>query len=67
VRISSVVSFAVFVLVFMVSREATRRALEAWVALEGVVLWGASFAASLALAALASGAVLHVARLLGRD
>ncbi|MEE2039330.1 hypothetical protein Q8791_19105 [Nocardiopsis sp. CT-R113] len=66
-RISSVVSFAVFVLVFVLSRETTRRALAEWVELEGVVLWGASFAASLALAALASGAVLHIARLLRRD
>lgn len=66
-RTSSIVSFVVFVLVFVASREATRRSLAGWVALDGVVLWAASFAASLALAALASGAVLYAARLLRRD
>jgi len=67
VRTSSIVSFVVFVLVFVASREVTRRSLAGWVELDGVVLWAASFAASLALAALASGAVLYAARLLRRD
>lgn len=66
-RISSVVSFVVFVAVFVFSRDASRRFLGEWAALDGVVLWGASFVASLALAGLASGAVLYTARLFQRD
>lgn len=65
-NVVTVVAFIAFVLVFVVSREATRGFLESWVALQGVVLWAGSFVASLALAGLAAGAVLQVGKLLDR-
>jgi uncharacterized membrane protein len=67
VRVSSVVSFVVFVAVFVLSRQASRRFLAETAELSGFVLEAASFAASLALAGLASGAVLYTARLFQRD
>lgn len=62
----TVVSFIAFVLVFVVSREATRGFLESWVELEGLALWIGSFGSSLALAGLAAGAVLQVGKFLDR-
>ena len=59
-------AFIAFVLVFVVSREATRGFLESWVELDGLVLWAGSFVASLALAGLAAGAVLQVGKLFDR-
>lgn len=66
-RASSIVSFIVFVAVFALTRELSRRSLAEWAALDGIALWAVSFTASLVLAALASGAVLYTARLLRRD
>ncbi|MCK9871123.1 MULTISPECIES: hypothetical protein [Nocardiopsis] len=66
-KVSSVVSFVAFVAVFVLSRQASRRFLAETVELSGFVLEAASFAASLALAGLASGAVLYTARLFQRD
>lgn len=65
-NVVTVVAFIAFVLVFVVSREATRGFLESWVELQGVALWAGSFVASLALAGLAAGAVLQVGKLLDR-
>lgn len=62
-NIFTVVSFVAFIAVFALTRDATRRFLESWVELEGAVLSVASFAASVALAAVVAGAVLYVGRL----
>ncbi|HIY41780.1 MAG TPA: hypothetical protein H9836_11690 [Candidatus Nocardiopsis merdipullorum] len=62
-NVITAVSFVAFVLVFVVSRDATRGFLESWVELEGLALWIGSFVASLALAGLAAGAVLQIGKL----
>ncbi|MGW5875293.1 hypothetical protein ACWFMI_01905 [Nocardiopsis terrae] len=66
-KISPVVAFLVFMGVFVLARTATRDFLASWVALEGVVLGLASLVASVLLAALAAGAVLHVSRLISGE
>lgn len=63
-KVAPIIAFVVFMLVFVVTRTPVRNFLEAWVALEGVVLGLASMVASAALAALVAGAILYVGRLL---
>ena len=62
-KVVPVIAFVVFMVVFVLSRTATRDLLESWVALQGVALGLASFVASMGLAALAAGAVLYAARI----
>ena len=62
-KVAPVIAFVVFMLVFVATRTPVRNFLESWVALEGVVLGLASLVASVALAALAAGAILYVTRL----
>ncbi|GAA1072760.1 hypothetical protein [Nocardiopsis metallicus] len=63
-KLSPIIAFVVFMGVFVLSRTATRDFLESWVALQGVVLGLASLVASMAIAALAAGAVLYVSRMI---
>lgn len=62
-KVVPVIAFVVFIVVFVLSRTATRDVLESWVALQGVVLELGSLVASMGIAALAAGAVLYVSRI----
>lgn len=60
---ATVVSFVVFVIAFVATRDLTRTFLESWVELEGIALWAGSFVASVALAGIAAGLVLQIFRI----
>ncbi|WP_017574527.1 hypothetical protein [Nocardiopsis kunsanensis] len=63
---ATVVSFLVFVVAFVATRDFTRTFLASWVELEGLALWIASFVSSVLLAGLASGLVLQIFRFFDR-
>ncbi|WP_017603187.1 hypothetical protein [Nocardiopsis alkaliphila] len=63
-KVAPVIAFVAFMLVFVATRTPAQNFLASWVDLEGVVLGLASLVASMALAALAAGAILYVSRLL---
>ncbi|GHD31343.1 hypothetical protein GCM10007147_34130 [Nocardiopsis kunsanensis] len=63
---ATVVSFLVFVVAFVATRDFTRTFLASWVELEGLALWIASFVSSVLLAALAAGLVLQIFRFFDR-
>lgn len=63
---ATIVSFVVFIVAFVATRDLTRTFLASWVDLGGVALWVASFASSVALAGLAAGLVLQIFRFFDR-
>lgn len=63
---ATIVSFLVFVIAFVATRDFTRTALASWVELEGLALWIASFVSSVLLAGLAAGLVLQIFRFFDR-